>query len=45
MSDDFDRSVGGLIAEAMQSTAVAFVVAMAALALASLTRNREYVRM
>lgn len=32
MADDFDRSIGGLIAVAMQSTMVAFVVAIAALA-------------
>lgn len=42
MSDDFDRSVGGLIAEAMQSTVAAFVVAIAALALASFAFSAAY---
>jgi len=42
MADDFDRSIGGLIAVAMQSTMVAFVVAIAALAFASLTFSTAY---
>jgi hypothetical protein len=35
MADDFDRSPGGLIAAAMQSTAVTFVIALTSLAAAS----------
>lgn len=42
MSDDFDRSPGGLIAAAMQSTAVTFVIALASLAAASLAFSLSY---